>query len=507
VKELIRIWAFALKELRTVFRQKRLLGTLVLGPFFVLLLFGIGFKGGQVPIRTIVVTPDQVSPQEVDQYRQQFGTGTFNIVDVTPDKAAAQAELDARRVDAVVALPKDSFDAVYGGQQARIDVLVNEIDPVKRAWVDYNTFVAATGINRAILTEALRESKTSTQQLGEVANQLDAQARGLRADVEANNAPQARARVEQMRGTSSLARQTSASALKSLQTAGQSMGAKAAAEVAGRVTGHLDKIDATLNDLANGFGGPDPSGPQQRQRATTLTTETAGLKGETDRIAAIPPEVLVSPFEAKTKNIAASEPTYVAFYAPAVIALLLQHLAITLIALSIVRERLLGAMEVFRVSPVSTLTIVLGKTIAFAFVSALIALVLVLLVNRGLGVPVLGDPLMLWASLGAVLFASLGMGFLIGAVSRTENQAVQLAMLSLIASTFFGGFFIELDQLQPFAQVLSYVLPVTYGIRDLQDVMLRGVAPMRELLYMPLAVGFVCYLLATVLFRRQLRAQ
>jgi ABC-2 type transport system permease protein len=505
VKELIRIWAFALKELRTVFRQKRLLGTLVLGPFLVLLLFGVGFRGGQIPIRTILVVPPEAGA-EVEQYRDTFGTGTFNVLAVTVDRDAAQSALDARQVDAVVALPPDAFDASYGGKQAPIEVLVNEIDPVRRAWVDYNTFVAATGINRAILTEALREGKTPTQRLGDVANQLDEQARGLRADVDAGNAPQARARVEQIRGNAALARATAESALRSLQTAGHSLGARAAAEVAGRVTDRLDKVDAALNDLGNGLNSPDPTGPAQRLRAAELQGETAGLKDEGGKIAAIPPEVLVSPFEAKTKNVAPNEPSYLAFYAPAVIALLLQHLAITLIALSIVRERLLGAMEVFRVSPVSTPTIVIGKTIAFAAITALVALLLVLLVNRGLYVPVIGDVGYLWASIGVLLFASLGLGFLIGALSRTENQAVQLAMLSLIASTFFGGFFIALDQLQPFARVLSYALPVTYGIRDLQDVMLRGAVPAREFLYAPLALGFGCYLLATVLFRRQLRA-
>lgn len=506
MKELIRIWAFALKEVRTVFRQKRLLGTLVLGPFFILLLFGVGFRGGQVPIRTIVVVPPQAS-QDVDQYRREFGTGTFEIVGVTQDKAAAQAALDARQIDAVVVLPSDAFTAIYGGHPARIDVLVNEIDPVKRAWVDYNTFVATTGVNRVVLTEALREGKLPSQQLGGLAGQLDAQARGLRADVEANDAASAHTRAEQMRAVSALVRATSESALKSLQTAGQSLGAKAAAEVAARLAQRLDRIDGTLNELSGGLSGPDATGPQQRQRAAAIAEETQRLKSEADRIAAIPPEVLAAPFAATTRSVAATEPTYVAFYAPAVIALLLQHLAITLIALSIVRERLLGAMEVFRVSPVSTATIVIGKTIAFAAISALIALLLVLLVNRALNVPVIGDPAYLWASIGVVLFASLGMGFLIGALSRTENQAVQLAMLSLIASTFFGGFFIALDQLEPFARVLSYVLPVTYGIRDLQDVMLRGTVPTRELLFAPLAVGFVCYLLATVLFRRQLRAQ
>lgn len=504
MKELIRIWAFTLKELRTVFRQKRLLGTLVLGPFLVLLLFGVGFKGGQVPIRTIVVVPPDAG-QQVEEYRDQFGTGTFNIVDVTPDREMAADRLNAREIDAVVVLPQDAFDSVYAGQAARIDVLVNEIDPVRRAWVDYNTFVASSGINRAILTEALREGKTPTQRLGEVTDQLDAQARGLRDNVNAGNAAQARARVEQMRGTSALARSTSESAMRSLQTAGQSLGAKAAGEVTGRVNARLDRIDTTLGELQTGLAGPDATGPQQRQRATLLTEETAGLKGETDRIAAIPPEVLVSPFDAKTRNVAPNEPSYLAFYAPAVIALLLQHLAITLIALSIVRERLLGAMEVFRVAPVSTPTIVIGKTLAFGAISVAIAAILVILVNRGLNVPVMGDIRYLWASIGLLLFASLGLGFLIGTVSRTENQAVQLAMLSLIASTFFGGFFIALDQLEPFARALSYALPVTYGIRDLQDVMLRGALPQSEMLYAPLALGLGCFLVAMLLFRRQLR--
>src|SRR5207253_10925595 len=131
-----------------------------------------------------------------------------------------------------------------------------------------------------------------------------------------------------------------------------------------RITSELDRVDGDLSALAGALGGNEASG--QRNQASQLQRDTGALRADADRAAQIPPEVLVSPFEAKTRNVAPNEPSYVAFYAPAVIALLLQHLAITLIALSIVRERLLGAMELFRVAPVSTRTIVLGKTIAFA---------------------------------------------------------------------------------------------------------------------------------------------
>lgn len=236
-----------------------------------------------------------------------------------------------------------------------------------------------------------------------------------------------------------------------------------------------------------------------------MQTESTGLWQESQKLAAIPPEVLASPLNAVTQNVAPVQPSQVAFYTPGVIALLLQHLCITLIALSIVRERLLGAIELFRVSPVPTLSIVVGKSLAHATLAALLGLVLVLLVNRALGVPVIGSPYLLWGTLAALIFASLGIGFLIATFSQTENQAVQLAMMSLIASVFFGGFFIQLEALQPFAQSVSYALPVTYGIRNLQDVMLRGVRPPELWLFAPLGLGLLCYLIGFLRFRSELR--
>ena len=54
------------------------------------------------------------------------------------------------------------------------------------------------------------------------------------------------------------------------------------------------------------------------------------------------------------------------------------------------------------------------------------------LVIPDLNLPVIGGPDLLWASLGAVIFASLGVGFLISTLSRNENQAVQMAMMTTI---------------------------------------------------------------------------
>ena len=53
----------------------------------------------------------------------------------------------------------------------------------------------------------------------------------------------------------------------------------------------------------------------------------------------------------KRQRLHGRPPGYIDFYAPAVLALLLQHLAVTFGALSLVREKILGADEIFRVAP------------------------------------------------------------------------------------------------------------------------------------------------------------
>jgi ABC-2 type transport system permease protein len=91
-----------------------------------------------------------------------------------------------------------------------------------------------------------------------------------------------------------------------------------------------------------------------------------------------------------------------------------------------------------------------------------------------LGVPFFGDPVLVGLCIGLVLAASLGLGLLISVVSDSERQAVQLALLVLLASVFFSGFLLDLDQFTPAMQVVGNLLPVTHGIRLLQDLLLRG---------------------------------
>jgi ABC-2 type transport system permease protein len=157
-----------------------------------------------------------------------------------------------------------------------------------------------------------------------------------------------------------------------------------------------------------------------------------------------------------------------------VLALLIQHMAVALGALSLVRERMLGSLELFRVAPVSPFQMLVGKYLGYIIFTAALILLLTLMLVFGLQVPFLGN---VWWFVGEavlLILASLGIGFTISAISSTDSQAVQLSMLVLLLSIFFGGFFLPLDSFAPWVRGISYALPLTHGITAFQHEMLQG---------------------------------
>ena len=105
--------------------------------------------------------------------------------------------------------------------------------------------------------------------------------------------------------------------------------------------------------------------PSRRPRATSLPSDPSAP--------VIPPEVVAAPTKAEIQNTAPSEPQVLAYFGPAVLALILQHLAVTLVALALVRERTSGVIELFRVAPVNAWEVIAGKVLAYLLIGGLIA--------------------------------------------------------------------------------------------------------------------------------------
>jgi len=241
-----------------------------------------------------------------------------------------------------------------------------------------------------------------------------------------------------------------------------------------------------------------------RQIIQRAVTEGQGyaISHGASQAASIPADVVAAPAEADLQNIAQSKPTVVQYFGPAVLALILQHMAVTLIALSVVRERTSGLFELFRISPITTAELVTGKLIAYGIFAGAVALVTLAMLVVGFHVPQLADPGWIVLITMLLIASSLGLGLLIAAVSTTEPQAVQLSLLLLLASVFFSGFVLAINEFSEPVRTMIYALPVSNGIRLLGDFMFRGgtIASWQIGLMAGLAVGYI--VIAWLILRR-----
>ena len=391
IKSFIRIYAQVRKELIQVRRRPGAFFSLVLGPFIIMALFGLGYTGVSRPLDTAIVIPQGLNlPSDASYYQNLIGPAV-NVKYVSQTTDQPLADLAAQKLDVVIAAPGDATTKFQSGQQATIQVAINSVDPVA---ANYAGFIAQV-MNQKVNEEIIKQAVTQGQ----------------------------------------------------------------------------------------GYA----------------------IAGNLNQASQIPPEVVAAPTNVAVSNVAPSQPSVVGFAAPAALALMLQHMAVTLTALSFVRERLSGAMEMFRISPVNSLELVLGKYLGLGIVSAIIAAISAALLVTVLGVPMLGSALIIAGVIALIVLSSLGLGLIISVISDSERQAVQLALLLLLASVFFSGFVLPVKQFQPGIQYLAYLLPVTHGIRLLQDFMLRGDTTAYWELGVLVALTLIFLVITVVLLRRQLR--
>jgi ABC-2 type transport system permease protein len=390
-RSLVRVLSFSGKELRETLRRPGMLFALVLGPFLIMLVFGLGYTGQRQPFATEIVIPAGSTLPRDAAFYQELAPGRIQVTAVTDDRDAAMQKLEDLETDLVVVAPEDATERLRNGEQTEIVVAWNQVDPL----YDGLAHLAVSTMVSTLNAEIIRQAADAGIDLAESA--LDPRVENLSADV------------------------------------------------------------------------------------------------------------IAEPTKATTQNLAPSDPTVLNFFGPAVLALVIQHLAITLSALSMVRERLSGQIDLFRVAPVNAIEVLTGKYVAFALLSLFVTAIVGAVMVSVLAVPLLSGYLLAVLIVLLLTFASLGVGLLISLVADSERMAVQLAMLMLLASVFFSGFVLPVQDFIGPVQYLSYALPVTHGIATLQDAMLRGTVSMPWMLVALAGIGVVLYLVSLLRMRAILR--
>jgi ABC-2 type transport system permease protein len=75
----------------------------------------------------------------------------------------------------------------------------------------------------------------------------------------------------------------------------------------------------------------------------------------------------------------------------------------------------------------------------------------------------------------------------------------------LLASIFFSGFFLPLENFHPTMRILTDALPLTHAIQGFQNIMLEGNQPSSNIWIMLGLISFVTFVLVLLFFRRLLR--
>lgn len=494
---IIRASSFFRKEIFEILRQPRLVVTLVLGPFLILFIFGIGYQDQPRSFRTLFVAqPNSViSNQDIQQYGKSVDL-LIIYAGVTDNQNEALDRLHRGEVDLVIVVPEDAVGTIRNNQQAIFTLYHQQIDPAQVTYVKYLGWLYVGAVNQQVLRSFALQGQEEAVNWQTSLQEAHQNVSAMRQAIQSGDEALAQQEQQELTGNVdalSLAVGTSLGLLDSLQQTKDTNG------------GNTDPVQSTLTDLrqnTNQLGNSTDNKDERLTRMDKIDKDITDLDGQLAEFQSIDPSIIVSPFRSETKSVATAQPSISDFFAPAVLALLLQHLAVTFAALSIVRERNVGTMELFRVSPLSAAEALFGKYISYMLFGGVIAAILSALLVFVMHVPMLGNWWYFTLVIAAVLFTSLGIGFAISIVSQTDSQAVQYSMIILLASVFFSGFIMSLDMLLPSVRIISWLLPTTYGTLLLRDIALRGVDPNWTLLGGLIAIGLVLMFISWRLMRR-----
>jgi len=148
---------------------------------------------------------------------------------------------------------------------------------------------------------------------------------------------------------------------------------------------------------------------------------------------------------------------------PAVMPLLLLMLPAMLAALAVVREKELGSIVNFYVTPAARSEFLIGKQLPYVALAMVNFLAMSLLAVTVFGVPVTGSFAAL--ALAAFVFSlcATGMGLLASALTRSQVAALFIAMIgTMIPASQFAGLIDPVPSLEGAGRLIGEVYPATY---------------------------------------------
>ena len=209
--------------------------------------------------------------------------------------------------------------------------------------------------------------------------------------------------------------------------------------------------------------------------ASSAAISGAMLAGQARSAALVPSSRRAPPIDVRVRpwyNPALESSIYIV---PGVIGLLLTLTLLMITSMALVRERERGTLEQLIVTPISKTGLMVGKVLPFAVVGYVQVTVILILGRFVFDVPIRGSITLLYLITAPFIIASLALGLLVSTVVRTQVQAMQLSFVFILPTVLLSGFMFPREAMPEAAQWLGAIIPVTYYLRVLRGILLKGV--------------------------------
>ncbi|UJS19608.1 MAG: ribosome-associated ATPase/putative transporter RbbA [Candidatus Brocadia sp.] len=185
-------------------------------------------------------------------------------------------------------------------------------------------------------------------------------------------------------------------------------------------------------------------------------------------------------YTAKLQTRFMYNPTFESIYSivPSVPSLLLVLIPAVLMAVSVVREKELGSIINFYVTPTGRLEYLMGKQLPYIVIGMMNYFILVVMALVIFGVPIKGSFLMLTMCTLLYLIVTTSIGMLISTFTSSQVAAVFVtAILTILPTTQFSGLLQPVSTLEGRARFIGSIWPTTYYMHASVGAYTKGLGP------------------------------
>ncbi len=286
---------------------------------------------------------------------------------------------------------------------------------------------------------------------------------------DASNTPESRELIESFRQTEFFSVKFYATNYNDINERIESGDARVALVIPPEYSGHLHRGETTQVQFFT--DGSEPTTGIQALANASLIVQAKGAelmsKDQLSKVAlpvSLQPRIWYNP--AMQSSI---------FYLPGLVGLILQMLTVMLTSFAIVRERENGTIEQLNVTPLRRGELIVGKLIPYIIIAYAQVIMVLATAVIVFSMPIRGNLLLLLLLTSLFLMFSLGIGLLISTISRTQFQAMQASIMILLPSIILSGFVFPVESMPEVAQWISAILPLTYYLRIVRGIVVKGV--------------------------------